>query len=424
MAWLVVAALGGVVGCSGSSGLLVTAADDVSATAARPSQSSVPVRRFDRPKEFAAAGVELPRGLSARSLAFGEPTGRVLFDSTLYAANGAGGLQSLDLAPGGATQVFTHPDLAQTPNGTQMAGALSGSPALTDIGGRPMVAFPQILQLPGRGTTAGRTVLAVTAVDPATHGVAWSASVPMDGEIGTPTVLGVRGTTLVLAVTDQHGQSSAVCALDTTTRTLRWSKPGFLGRALVGDTVVTVQPQDETNMRQTVTGLAIADGAPAWSLPGSLYQTSITSAGPGFAAIEGRDYGRGRSTFRLLDAAGKDVIPPSQATSGYATYGMRCAWDQKTVTVCTGVGIVLALDAASGKELWRLPDQAANRVAPEVTAVWHGAVYGQVSSRPVVLDGATGRDLTTPAVAPVQVSATTVIAVDSTGTLRAYPATG
>jgi outer membrane protein assembly factor BamB len=305
-----------------------------------------------------------------------------------------------------------------------MAGALSGGPALADVEGHPLVVFPQILQLPGHGTTAGRTVLAVTAVDPTMRAVAWTASVPVEGEIGAPTVLGVRGTTLVLAVIDQYGQSGTVYALDTTTRALRWSKPKFLGRALVGDTVLAVQPQDETNTRQTVAGLAISDGASAWSLPDSLYETSIAPAGPGFAAVEARDYSSGRSTFRLLDAAGKDVIPASQATSKYVAYGMRCAWDQQTVTVCTGVGIVLALDAGSGKELWRLPDQAANRVAPSVSAVWRGAVYGQVSGRPVVLDAATGRDLATPAVAPVQVSATTAIAPDSTGKLRAYPAIG
>lgn len=218
--------------------------------------------------------------------------------------------------------------------------------------------------------------------------------------------------------------SPAPCTRSTPPRALRWSKPKLFGRALVGGTVVAVQPQDETNTRQTVTGLSAVDGTAAWSLPDSLYEASVTPAGPGFAAVEGRDYGRGRATFRLLDAAGKDVIPASQATGKNVAYGMRCAWDQRAVTVCTGVGIVLALDAGFGAELWRLPDPAANRVAPQLTAVWHGAVCGQASGRPVVLDVATGWDLTTPAVAPVQVSATTVIAPDSTGTLRAYPATG
>lgn len=390
------------------------------------------MRRFDPPKAFAPTGVELPSGLTAGPAGFGSAAGWALVDSAVYAPDASGRLVAFDTARGKTAAVLAHPDLpaAPTPDGGPAAGAAAvpGRPALADIGGRPYVLFPQTVRVPGHGTTQGRTVLAVTAVDPATRAVAWTASVPQspsDGDAAPiPAVLGVRGTTLVLAVTDRYQQSGTVYALDTTTRALRWSEPGFLGRALAGDTVVAVQPQDQTNTRQTVTGLSVADGAPRWSFPNSLYQTAVTPAGPVFAAVEGRDYASGKAVFRLVDGSGADVIPASQATTRLTTYGMRCAFDDKSVTVCTGVGIVLALDAAGGKELWRLPDQAANRVAPQVTAVWHGAVYGQAAGRPVVLDAVTGQDLATPALAPIQVSATTAVAPDpKTGALHAYPAT-
>lgn len=41
---------------------------------------------------------------------------------------------------------------------------------------------------------------------------------------------------------------------------------------------------------------------------------------------------------------------------------------------------------------WTLPDTGHTRVAPTVTAVWHGAVYGYTDHGPIVLDAATGTD--------------------------------
>ncbi|MEU8433821.1 hypothetical protein AB0F18_13010 [Streptomyces sp. NPDC029216] len=81
-------------------------------------------------------------------------------------------------------------------------------------------------------------------------------------------------------------------------------------------------------------------------------------------------------------------------------------------------------DGTSGVPLWQLPDPAADRIAPEVTALWHGRVYGKTRSGTVALDARTGADLPTrPGTAPDLVNGYTAIALATTTTtveLMAY----
>jgi outer membrane protein assembly factor BamB len=97
--------------------------------------------------------------------------------------------------------------------------------------------------------------------------------------------------------------------------------------------------------------------------------------------------------------------------------------------VCSGVitNRVFAVDATSGAFLWQLPDSAANRVAPTVTAVWHGAVYGYTDNGPLVLDARTGADRDdSPGAAPNVVDGFVGIAPPQVinGPMIAYPAAG
>lgn len=436
-----VAMLTAIAGCSDSHSPPLRPAAGSGAATGQSSQPPEPPRRFDPPKTFARTGVELP-GITqvpkshTSSTPMGTQVPWVLHDSTVYAADSEGRLQAIDAARGQVAAVLTPPSLPATAQqdsaGNQvLALVMPGRPIIAEVDGRPLVLFPELIAIPGRGTAAGRTVLDVMAVDPTTRAVAWTASVPVAGGAGprisgvspAPSILGVRGTMLVVAVNDQ--ETGTVHGIDIGTKTAVWSKDGYLGQTVAGDSVITIQPRDGTNTMQKVTALSVTDGNPRWSLPNNLYETRVMPAGPTFVAVEARDYSSGKSTFRIVDGnTAADVIPAAQATSSFSTYGMSCAWDNKSVTVCSGVGIVMALDSTSGKELWRLPDQAANRVAPHVTTLWHGAVYGTAGNGAVVLDATTGQDIATPTIAPIQVSATTALAEDPTGDLRAYPATG
>lgn len=67
------------------------------------------------------------------------------------------------------------------------------------------------------------------------------------------------------------------------------------------------------------------------------------------------------------------------------------------MTVCSTPGqdstaTATALDSTTGRLLWQLPDKASGRIAPSVTAIWHGAVYGSTENGAVVLDARTGAD--------------------------------
>jgi hypothetical protein len=55
--------------------------------------------------------------------------------------------------------------------------------------------------------------------------------------------------------------------------------------------------------------------------------------------------------------------------------------------------LVVGIDVDTGKQLWKLPDEAARRTSLHVTYAFHGAVYGDAPNSDVVLDARTGQDL-------------------------------
>ncbi|MGW1917061.1 hypothetical protein ACWCQS_41945 [Streptomyces sp. NPDC002076] len=94
----------------------------------------------------------------------------------------------------------------------------------------------------------------------------------------------------------------------------------------------------------------------------------------------------------------------------------KCVYDDRNALVCFGTGpeglLAYGLDASNGKDLWQLPDQQADRIAPQVTAVWHGRVYGTTDHGTVTLDARTGKDLPNPGVAPYLVNESAGLALD------------
>lgn len=242
------------------------------------------------------------------------------------------------------------------------------------------------------------------------------------------TIVGSHDTTAFVSVTTpDHG---VVFAVNTVTRQMLWQKDHLRASAVAGDTVLGLTPQG--SVQEQVTALSTADGAVRWTLT-NLYQTNISPAGPGFVAVAGSDYASGKGFLRLLNAAtGTDVVPTDHINTGKGGGTVRtCRYDEVSVTVCADDGAsdvhqVIGLDAVSGKVLWQLPDPTANRTAPAVTTVWHGAVYGTTANGPVVLDAKTGSDReNAPGIAPVVVNAAAGLAVDPSGrTVTTYPAIG
>jgi hypothetical protein len=108
---------------------------------------------------------------------------------------------------------------------------------------------------------------------------------------------------------------------------------------------------------------------------------------------------------------------------------LDCRYDDKATIVCSALATftdepeLMGIDAGSGQKLWSLPDKASGRTAIDVTAAFHGAVYGSAEHGAVVLDARTGADLVPDAtLAPTQVVPGYGLLTDGHKT-SVYPAT-
>jgi hypothetical protein len=155
---------------------------------------------------------------------------------------------------------------------------------------------------------------------------------------------------------------------------------------------------------------------------GSLDRPSaFTPAGPGRAVIAPTEGDQG-TTILIEIATGRRVAAVPRI--------LDCRYDDKATIVCSASATftddpeLMGIDAGSGQKLWSLPDKASGRVAIDVTAAFHGAVYGTVSKHvAVVLDARTGTDLVPDAtVAPTQVVPGYGLLTDGHET-SVYPAT-
>ncbi len=318
-----------------------------------------------------------------------------------------------------------HPALrpSSKPRGDNAAAA----PVIAEAGGKRLAVAAFLETVAGQGTAADRLAVELVAMDTATHQAAWT--LPLDvpeGVLGqydarqSATVLDVQGSTAVVAITgDAHG---AVLAVDLAARKPLWKQTGFLAAAVTGGQVVGVIPKDNGGAMQRLSALNLTDGRTVWSADADSYETKVGAAGPATVVVSGRDYNSGKDFSRLVDAAtGREALGIDGGSGG-----VRCTYDGRSVTVCTTEGTVFAVDTASTRQLWKLPDDANQRVAPTVTAVWHGLIYGSTKNGPVILDARTGMDRPgSPQVAPSVVNGYAGLVLgDGRGALLAYPTTG
>ncbi|WP_344446192.1 PQQ-binding-like beta-propeller repeat protein [Kitasatospora nipponensis] len=394
--------------------------------------SATPARQsYDPPTAFdQAMGVPMPPAASLGRVTLGgsvvKPLPVALDGLTAYVA-ATDGLQAVDVTSGKVVGGLAPANPALRPSSTLSNDNPATAPVIATVGGRSEVLVAFLEKVPGQGTTAGHDAIELAAMDAGTHQSAWTLSLDVpDGVLdpydtrSTGTLLGVRGSTAVLQVADSsHG---AALAVDLTARKLLWQQTSFTPKALTDSGVVGIVPKDPAGVQQNVSALALADGHPLWNSPKDSYQTAIAPAGPTTVAVWDRDYGSGKSEARLLDAAtGHPTVD-----LGTDLTGTDCRYDDRSVTVCSTGGTVVAVDATTGQQLWKLPDDAAHRVAPKVSAVWHGLVYGTTENGPVILDARSGADHPgTPAAAPVLVNGYSGLALsDKQDGLFAYPAVG
>lgn len=304
-------------------------------------------------------------------------------------------------------------------------GTVAAAPVITKVQGTTLALATFVVKVPGHGTTPGHEAVELVAVDTATHTPAWRMTMPNAESYRDQLaqVVGVQDTTAIVNVAPPGNQtgSGTVHAVDLSTRTVRWTHEKTQALALTGNHVIGVVP--EGSMHQRLTAWSVQEGRTRWqTMSGRTMQ--VQDAGDSLLAASGVNYDTSEPFFALIEAA--NGVPVDRSDGHLAA--AHCTFDQVSILVCsrgtrTQTDQVFAFDVNTRQLLWQLPAQG--RIAPNVTTAWHGAVYGNTDSGPVVLDARTGTDRNAqPGAAPVVVNGVTGIAETPQGALVAYPTSG
>jgi outer membrane protein assembly factor BamB len=301
-------------------------------------------------------------------------------------------------------------------------------PAVTD---RLAVAAVPVV-MPEKGTTPAFVALSVVAADPEKGVKAWQADIKVsDSQYADAG----NAVTQVVAVTDKaviarysrQDEEHVTVALDPASGKTLWERKDYDAGSVHGDILVGTDHNVPENSSMTqATALDLATGQQKWVGATRSAELTAIPADPALVVLTRTDYGSGDSSLLFLDpATGTEKVKlEGEKVFGSLPYG-DCFYDEQSVLVCQSSGVLTGYDAKTAAKLWALPDQAANRVAPGLTVVWHGALYGVTQGgEPIVLDAKTGKDLSTDHVgaAPVLVSEYAGIAVDKQrGAAVAYP---
>jgi hypothetical protein len=377
-------------------------------------------RSFDPPLKFdVAKPVTLPDDVAALKVDLGgnlhAPLPVVGVGTKLFVATQTG-LGIIDLTSGGVTSLKPAAPAAVTaPPPRAFAGTNPVTPpVLATIDGKPVVLTAVLVN---NGTAAE-----VIAVDPDAGKSLWSMTVPASVPAGIDVaqylvqIVGVSGATAVVRTGTDTVQ------VDLAARKPGWQKKGFAATAVADNTVVGwTSKSGGSSYRAAAFGLA--DGGQRWADQKDSSGLVVVGAGPKHAMVSGKDYSSGKAYYRLVEAASGRAVDEDSA--GSITYDLDCAYDSTATTVCWMDNWVSAFDPTNGKWLWEQPDKNGGK-APRVTAVWHGAVYGTVNGKPVVLDAKTGAvRQADPGVAPFVVTGSYGIAENvATHGLAAYRSIG
>jgi outer membrane protein assembly factor BamB len=311
--------------------------------------------------------------------------------------------------------------VASPPNQFSALGDYTAGPAqVEDIQGGQVALVGYVVQLPGRGTTPPSLAVEVDAVDTSAKRL-WEILAPLSAQPSilatTPTVnfVGSSGSDVVAVVGDSDDGYSTL-AFDISRHKLLWQSLPFFAGAVAGSTVFgTIDSSAPSGLRTHggIVGLHMAavslqTGKIKWRLSKSVLDANFQVGGPDTLMVEALSYLGEDATISLLHVAtGQGHTLSSQPRAGEAL-PWTCQSDGDATVVCGGVvsPLAFALDGDTGKLLWLLPDPSENRIAPIVTAVYGGFVYGTTPSGPVVLDARTGKDVNdSPGVAPVALDA-------------------
>ena len=364
------ACTGGTVGDAEPSGQAGASSAQATATSAAPV--------FDPPKAFAEDGVRVTRdhgALVGPELAY-TPTSddEENTDPTLT-------VRAISLADGEERWSVQTP--VQRPGGLR---GRNGFLRLTEGPGPLRLVWAGVQLLPGSGTQQDRYELVVGAIDAEAGRQNWSVRMPLTQDVSPEdaevTVVGADDAHVVVTVASAGGTNLGAIA-DVRAGKLAATPADFVPVGLDGQTVVgrLITGSLGGGVAQ---GRDIATGQPRWTSETKVDDLRAAVVTAGLAQfVEDAVFDSKTLLVSTADGALRATLPGSRDCSAAAD----------DVVVCAGFDQVTALDLA-GKPLWSLPDEAAGRLKPAVTAVHAGLVYAQANGG-VILDARTGRDLVT-----------------------------
>ncbi|MGH3428140.1 MAG: PQQ-binding-like beta-propeller repeat protein, partial [Terriglobales bacterium] len=340
-------------------------------------------------------------------------------------------LRSVDLLTGKQNWQLPIPGVPADPN-AQRGPFVNDSgprpPVVSDDGKTVVVAVP--ITEPGMGTTPSHQAISVLAASAASGKPKWSTKVAVSAAVAGYSPSGV--VTSVVAASDStvvvtyRGELATTAAIDPAGRKILWQRDEFEAGTVADDVVVGTDTNVAENSSMVqATAVGLAKGEQRWVGAARSSQATVIPANPALVVVDRADYGSGDADLLFLDpkTGQQKASFFKDRTFGIGSTLGPCQYDQRSVLVCSPFEGVTAYDATSGKQLWQLPDKTANRVAPGITAVWHGAVYGSTGNGPVILDALTGKDRSTnPGATPSWVSEYGGIGLNQQGAPVAYPA--
>lgn len=260
------------------------------------------------------------------------------------------------------------------------------APALVD--GKVYAAFETTI--PGKGTTPEQPAITVVVADAASGQAAAPIQIPTP-DADPAGALASRGATKVYGVSGNLvaiNRGAGTFGVNIDTKSLVWQRKNFITRAVIDDVVIGLDtkpvPDDGSDR---VLGLRIADGKQAWAATERSPGIQVTSAGPHLVLV---DTEKSADFLSAADGTIRAKLPPTVSTPLLG--GTWCSYDDRSITVCKGTYSMIGIDPTSpGKPKWEIKD-GGTREIPEVSAVFHGAIYGKTSNGPIVLDAVTGAD--------------------------------
>jgi hypothetical protein len=135
--------------------------------------------------------------------------------------------------------------------------------------------------------------------------------------------------------------------------------------------------------------------------------------------------GRFQNVLYSVDLVSGAMVQTPMTDSTTAPSSYDCLGDGANAVVCTdGAGgakatEIVGFDDTTGKKAWGYDNKSASRIVPAVTAAFHGIIYAQTETQPVLMDAATGNDVPTSGSTP-----STSTTPDSTPTDGSSPTEG